>query len=68
MLLGAQLDPQEIDELMEEADVVCAILMTMIVMLMVMVVFAVMVMVMASAGTDLICFRTAMGSWTMGNL
>ena len=32
MLLGAQLDPQEIDELMEEADVVCAILMTMIVM------------------------------------
>ena len=81
MLLGAQLDPQEIDELMEEADVVCAILMTMMVMvmLMVMVVFAVMVMVMASAGTDFIClrtamgsfififFRTAMGSWTMGN-
>ena len=85
MLLGAQLDPQEIDELMEEADVVCTTLMTMIVivtvmvMFMVMVVFAVMVMVMASAGTDFIClrtamgsfififFRTAMGSWTMGN-
>ena len=52
---------------------------TMIVIVMVMVVFAVMVMVMASAGTDFIClrtamgsfififFRTAMGSWTMGN-